>query len=85
MGKKRKADVNKANEANKNGKAASDNKDKMSPPASKKKKDQKDFDSDGESGRYSFLKLSFANISPYSSYSLTKTTFMIKHIQNCVI
>ena len=50
MGKKRKVDVNKANEANKNGKAATDNKDKMSPPASKKKKDQKDYDSDQESG-----------------------------------
>lgn len=49
MGKKRKVDVNKAKEVNKNGEATSETKDKMSPPASKKKKDQKDYDSDNES------------------------------------
>jgi len=49
MGKKRKVDVTKANEANKNGEVTSETKDKMSPPATKKKKDQKDYDSDNES------------------------------------
>ena len=51
MGKKRKVDVTKANEANKNGEVTSDTKDKMSPPATKKKRDQKDYDSDNESGK----------------------------------
>ena len=52
MGKKRKVDVTKANGANKNGEVTIDSKDKMSPPATKKKKNQKEYDSDNESGKY---------------------------------
>ena len=48
MGKKRKVENNKLLDVNKNGELGNDAKDKMSPP--KKKKDQKDYDSDNESG-----------------------------------
>jgi len=47
MGKKRKVESNKVLDVNKNGELGNDAKDKMSPP--KKKKDQKDYDSDNES------------------------------------